>query len=245
VVWPGAATGPWQPVEGRLATTAGFAGAADLAAAEDGGGVAGELFEPELPQAQISKSDAAAAAKLVVLMQIATYVEGWWDATPMTHPVGEPVAEQSFTVTPIGWVASPRAELIDDDWGALEATISLAPPWEADALAGLEQFSHLEIIFLFHRVAPDRPVDQSRHPRGRTSWPKVGIFAQRAKDRPNRLGLCTCELVKVSGTQLTVRGLDAVDGTPVLDIKPYMAEFAPRHVVRQPDWSHELMTGYF
>ena len=73
----------------------------------------------------------------------------------------------------------------------------------------------------------------------------MGILAQRAKDRTNRLGLSTCELVRVEGTVLHVRGLDAVDGTPVLDIKPYMAEFAPRTPIRQPAWSRELMRGYF
>ena len=85
----------------------------------------------------------------------------------------------------------------------------------------------------------------SRRPRGNPDWPDVGIFAQRAKDRPNRLGLCTCELVEVRGDTLEVRALDAIEGTPVLDIKPYMAEFAPRGPVRQPAWSHELMAGYF
>jgi tRNA (Thr-GGU) A37 N-methylase len=73
----------------------------------------------------------------------------------------------------------------------------------------------------------------------------VGILAQRAKDRVNRLGLSTCELLRVEGAVLHVRGLDAVDGTPVLDIKPYMEEFAPRTAVRQPPWSRELMAGYF
>jgi tRNA (Thr-GGU) A37 N-methylase len=85
----------------------------------------------------------------------------------------------------------------------------------------------------------------SRIPRGNPAWPSVGIFAQRAKDRPNRIGLATCELLGVEGTVLRVRGLDAIDGTPVLDIKPYMAEFAPRGTTRQPQWSHELMASYY
>jgi tRNA (Thr-GGU) A37 N-methylase len=73
----------------------------------------------------------------------------------------------------------------------------------------------------------------------------VGIFAQRAKNRPNRLGLCTCEVVSVEGRTIRVRGLDAIDGTPVLDLKPYLAEFAPRRATTQPAWSHELMAQYF
>ncbi len=82
-------------------------------------------------------------------------------------------------------------------------------------------------------------------PRGNPEWPAVGIFAQRAKNRPNRLGVSTCELVGVDGCTLDVRGLDAIDGTPVLDVKPYLAEFGPRSPVHQPVWSHELMAGYF
>lgn len=72
-----------------------------------------------------------------------------------------------------------------------------------------------------------------------------GIFAQRAKGRPNRLGVSVCELLAVEGLTVTAQGLDAIDGTPVLDLKPYLQEFAPRSPVRQPAWSHELMAGYW
>jgi tRNA (Thr-GGU) A37 N-methylase len=73
----------------------------------------------------------------------------------------------------------------------------------------------------------------------------VGIFAQRGKGRPNRLGATIVEIVNRAGRVLTVTGLDAIDGTPVLDIKPVMAEFLPRNPVRQPKWSHELMRSYW
>ncbi len=112
-------------------------------------------------------------------------------------------------------------------------------------MAGLDGFSHVEVVFLFDRVDPDAVCEHARHPRGNPDWPEVGIFAQRAKDRPNRIGLCTCELVAVEGASIVVRGLDAIDGTPVLDVKPYLEEFAPRGAVRQPAWSHELMRDYW
>ena len=80
---------------------------------------------------------------------------------------------------------------------------------------------------------------------GNPDWPEVGVFAQRAKDRPNRIGLTTCEVVEVRGPSIVVRGLDAVDGSPVLDIKPYMREFGPLCAVRQPAWAQELMARYF
>jgi tRNA (Thr-GGU) A37 N-methylase len=63
--------------------------------------------------------------------------------------------------------------------------------------------------------------------------------------RPNRIGITVCRLLEVAGVTLTVEALDAIDGTPVLDVKPYMAEFGPRGEVHQPGWSHELMTTYW
>jgi tRNA (Thr-GGU) A37 N-methylase len=73
----------------------------------------------------------------------------------------------------------------------------------------------------------------------------VGIFAQCGKNHPNRLGVTTCTVLGVDGLEITVRGLDAIDGTPVVDIKPYMNEFGPRGQVRQPAWATDLMFGYW
>jgi tRNA-Thr(GGU) m(6)t(6)A37 methyltransferase TsaA len=153
--------------------------------------------------------------------------------------------EESFSVRPIGFVSSSRTQPIDDDWADVMATITVVAPHDSRSLVGLSEFSHIEVLFLFHGVDPETVSTSTRRPRGNPLWPEVGIFAQRAKDRPNRLGLCTCQLIDVRGDTLEVRGLDAIDGTPVLDIKPYLVEFAPRGAVRQPAWSHELMTGYF
>jgi tRNA-Thr(GGU) m(6)t(6)A37 methyltransferase TsaA len=155
------------------------------------------------------------------------------------------VAANEWTVRAIGTVTSGRTEAIDDDWGGVTASIDLLPPFDERSVAGLDGFSHVEVVFLFDRVDPGAVCLHSRHPRGNRDWPEVGIFAQRAKDRPNRIGLCTCELVAVAGASIVVRGLDAIDGTPVLDIKPYMEEFAPRSDVRQPAWSHQLMRDYW
>lgn len=150
------------------------------------------------------------------------------------------------SLTPIGHVRGGRAAAIDDDWGASRARITLDPAaFSPDALAGLADFSHAEVIFLFDRVPPEKIETGARHPRNRPDWPLVGIFAQRGKNRPNRLGLTTCRIVAVDGLSVEVEGLDAIDGTPVLDIKPVMAEFLPRGTVRQPDWSRELMAGYW
>jgi tRNA-Thr(GGU) m(6)t(6)A37 methyltransferase TsaA len=147
---------------------------------------------------------------------------------------------------PIGIVVGGRAQPDDDDWGAVEATIELdASRFPPDAVEGLDAFSHIDVVFVFHRVGPDDVHVGARHPRGRTDWPKVGIFAQRGKARPNRLGVTTCELVGVDGLRLRVRGLDAIDGTPVLDVKPHVVEFGPRGELREPDWMRELMAHYW
>lgn len=151
-----------------------------------------------------------------------------------------------FTVTPIGHIRSSREEAIDDFWGAVEATITLdASRFGPEALYGLADFSHVEVLFLMDRVDPAKVETGARHPRERRDWPLVGIFAQRGKGRPNRLGLSRAEILRVEGLTLTVRGLDAIDGTPVLDLKPWMAEFAPRGNTRQPTWVGELMADYY
>ena len=152
---------------------------------------------------------------------------------------------RTWSVTPIATVTSTRTEAIDDDWDAVETTITLVPPFGPGAIAGLDEFSHLEVVYLFHLVDPGAVHTGARVPRGNPDWPAVGIFAQRAKNRPNRIGLSTCELLDVAGSTLRVRGLDAIDGTPILDLKPYMSEFAPRTAVRQPAWSRALMAGYW
>jgi tRNA (Thr-GGU) A37 N-methylase len=150
------------------------------------------------------------------------------------------------TLTPIGQVHGGRSEAIDDDWGASRARISLDPArFTAEALLGLDAFSHAEIIFLFDRVTDDQITTSARHPRGNPDWPRVGIFAQRGRNRPNRLGVTICRIVGVDGLTLEVEGLDAIDGTPVLDIKPVMAGFLPRGDVREPDWARAIMADYW
>jgi tRNA-Thr(GGU) m(6)t(6)A37 methyltransferase TsaA len=152
----------------------------------------------------------------------------------------------SIEVRPIGIVRSTRAERLDDDWDAVTTAIELdASQFSAEVLWGLAEFSHVEVIFVFDRLDPGAVAYGSRHPRGNPAWPKVGIFAQRSSGRPNRLGTTVCRILAVDGLTVTVSGLDAVDGSPVLDLKPYFAEFAARGEVRQPPWSRELMAGYW
>lgn len=156
------------------------------------------------------------------------------------------VEVNEIVIRPIGVVRSPRGEIEDDYWGGVVSEIVLDErQFTPEALQGLDSFSHLEVIFFMHRVPPEKIVKDARYPRNRTDLPKLGIFAQRAKARPNRLGLTRCQLLSCEGLRLRVRGLDAIDGTPVVDIKPYMTEFAPRGQVTQPSWTPEIMEHYF
>lgn len=148
-------------------------------------------------------------------------------------------------VSAIATVRSPRKDLSDDFWGAVEAEIVLEEAFGPEALFGLTDFSHVEVLFLMHQVDPAKIETGARHPRERTDWPLVGIFGQRGKARPNRIGLTRATIAAVEGRVLRVRGLDAIDGTPVLDIKPWMDEFAPIGETRQPAWASELMRDYF
>lgn len=150
-----------------------------------------------------------------------------------------------FEVEPIAHVHGGRAVPEDDFWGATQVKIELDPGMPDDALAGIEDFSHLEIVYLFDQVDPLCVVTGARHPRGNMDWPLVGIFAQRGKNRPNRIGCTIVRLVEHCDRTIVVEGLDAIDGTPILDIKPVFEEYLPDSPVTQPEWSHEVMRDYW
>lgn len=152
----------------------------------------------------------------------------------------------TITLKPIGYVHSTRDEIKDDYWGGVISTIHLdREQFDEDVTQGLEEFSHVEVVYYFHKVNSSKIETGARHPRNNTSWPKVGIFSQRAKGRPNQIALSCCKILLVEGLTITVQALDAIDGTPILDIKPYMKEFGPKGETHQPEWATELMEDYF
>ena len=154
--------------------------------------------------------------------------------------------QENIVLKPIGIVRSAIKEVADDCWGGVLATIELDPQvFSPECTLGLDQYSHVEVLFVLDKISQDEIEKGARHPRGRPDWPKMGIFAQRSKHRPNRIGVTACKLESVDGLHIRVRELDAVDGTPVLDVKPYLKGFAPRGEVLEPAWAAELMAGYF
>lgn len=153
---------------------------------------------------------------------------------------------ETISLVQIGVVNNAILTPQDDHWGGIMSELVFdASQFTEASLLGMEEFSHVELIFLMHLVDPGRIPLGARHPRNLTHLPEVGILAQRPKARPNRLGLSRCELVQRAGLTLTVKGLDAINGSPILDIKPYFQEFAPRGDIRQPDWTKEIMANYY
>lgn len=150
-----------------------------------------------------------------------------------------------ITLQPLATVVGGRDEIVDDAWGLVDADLVLAEWLPDGVLDGLEGFSHLEVVFLFDRVAPASTMQARRHPRGDTALPLVGALAQRHKNRPGRIGLSRCEILAVGPRAVTVRGLDAVDGTPVLDLKPWFSAFGPRGDVIEPAWVSAVVQSYW
>lgn len=168
-------------------------------------------------------------------------------AMPLAHREGmeaTPRSEPLPALTIVGYVRAPITEPVDEGWGEVESVIELAPAYHG-ATRGLEEFSHALIVTYLHCAHYEAERHLLRRPRGRADMPELGIFAQRAKDRPNPIGITAVRIVSVNAESLVVRGLDAIDGTPVLDIKPYNPAFDRVDNARIPEWMERLMHGYF
>ncbi|HVM88643.1 MAG TPA: tRNA (N6-threonylcarbamoyladenosine(37)-N6)-methyltransferase TrmO [Puia sp.] len=150
----------------------------------------------------------------------------------------------NIILQPVATVKNSRKEPIDDGWETIIAEIELAAHIPDEAFENISGFSHLEIIYYFDKVKKEDIVFSAR-PRGNPDYPLVGIFGQRKKDRPNTIGLCTVELLEHKGRTIKVKFLDAIDGTPVLDIKPVFREFEPKTNIKQPAWVSDLMKNYW
>lgn len=148
------------------------------------------------------------------------------------------------TLQPVATVRSPVSEGVDEGWGDVIAEIIFHEAL-ADGLRGIEDFSHVLVVFLMHQSTFDAATDLVRRPRALADMPETGIFAQRAKHRPNPIGITAVKLLAHDRNVLRVQGLDAIDGTPVLDVKPYVPAFDRVDSARVPEWIERLMRGYF
>ena len=148
-----------------------------------------------------------------------------------------------IVMKPIGYVHNNVENKKDVAWGQDVSTIHLEEEYYS-GLEGLSDFSHAIIIYHLDKAVYDKEKHLQRRPQNRDDMPLVGIFSQRGKDRPNRIGMTSVQIVNVEDTQLTVRGLDAIDGTAVLDIKPYYPVYDKKDAI-VPEWVDRLMEHYF
>ena len=144
---------------------------------------------------------------------------------------------------PIGYVRNEVKDRKDVSWGEDTSSIVLNAEY-ISGLKGLEDFSHVIILYHLDKAKYEKEKHLQRRPQNREDMPLVGIFSQRGKDRPNRIGMTSVEIVSVSEDRLVVKGLDAIDGTPILDIKPYYPVYDKKDAV-VPEWVYRLMEHYF
>ncbi|SEM82460.1 tRNA-Thr(GGU) m(6)t(6)A37 methyltransferase TsaA [Syntrophus gentianae] len=145
---------------------------------------------------------------------------------------------------PVGFISSPVTEQADEKWGGVISRVLLQPEY-IGALSGLEDFSHAMIITYLHQAKYEKEKHLQRRPRDLDSMPKIGIFSQRAKDRPNPIGVTTVKIITVKDDYIEVQGLDAINGTPILDIKPYYPHYDKVDAPKTPEWVDKLMEKYF
>lgn len=155
---------------------------------------------------------------------------------------------QDMRLEPVGWVTSkmkpagplasgPRRPALE----RVQAELVLDERF-AEAADGLEEFSHVIVLFWAHADVPaeERCSEESApiklRPMGREDWPLVGVFATRCFDRPNPVCATTVRLLERTGNVLRVEGLDAFDGSPIVDIKPYVPGFDSIAEARVPEW---------
>ena len=152
--------------------------------------------------------------------------------------------DPAIVLRPIGKVKSPVVEPVDEDWGSVASEIHLEPEF-GPGLQGLDQFSHVLVVFFMDKSTFDADRDLVRRPKGRADMPLLGIFAQRARHRPNPIGITAVQLLGIEGNVVRVKGLDAIEGTPVLDMKPYFPAFDRVDGPSVPEWVGRVMEGYF
>ncbi|MBQ8212310.1 MAG: tRNA (N6-threonylcarbamoyladenosine(37)-N6)-methyltransferase TrmO [Treponema sp.] len=144
---------------------------------------------------------------------------------------------------PIGFVKCEVKNKKDESWGQNVSSIMLNEEYFG-GLKGLEDFSHAIILYYLDQANFEKEKHLQRRPQNRADMPLVGIFSQRAKDRPNQIGMTSVKIESVMENCLIVQGLDAIDGTKILDIKPYYPMYDKKEA-KVPSWVETLMKGYF
>jgi len=148
------------------------------------------------------------------------------------------IPREPVSVRPIGVVRNGVKQPRMDGWATVRSDIILRDEL-TDALDGIEGYSHVIVVFAFDRV-PESEQRQRVHPRGDLSLPEEGVLATRSQLRPNPLGVSVVRLLRRRRNIIRVEALDAIDGTPVLDIKPYFPNYDAVPDAGIPDWARQL-----
>lgn len=152
---------------------------------------------------------------------------------------------EPIRVQPIATVIGGRTEPTDDHWGGTRSIIRLNSHFPTETVQGLQEFSHLIVTWHFHLATPDDIALHARSPCNDPRWPATGTFVHRNHRRPNQLATSFPRLLAVDGLDLHVEDLDAVAGTPIVDLAPYFEEFGPRGTVEQPSWPADMLRNYW
>ena len=147
----------------------------------------------------------------------------------------ESTQQESINLEPIGRVTNGIEYPSDVKWETITSKVVIAPQL-VEALDGIDGFSHVVIIFYLHKVDEERRSRLKVHPQGKKEMPLTGVFATRSPVRPNPIGVTTVKLLERQENVLKVLGLDAYDGTPVLDVKPYLRRGDRIEEATMPDW---------
>jgi tRNA (adenine37-N6)-methyltransferase len=151
-----------------------------------------------------------------------------------------------YMIEAIGHTVGSRTDSVDDNWGNSLSTIELDPAhFTSGAFAGLDVFSHAEVILLVDKMPTEKIKHGARHPSGWQDWPLIRIFSQRGKNLSYRLKVVVCRIISIEGASLVVEELDAIDGTPVIYIKPIMLGLQPDAASSEPDWACKIMQAYW
>lgn len=159
------------------------------------------------------------------------FQSGGGEASPLVAAPGR----RGVRLRPIGTVVNGEHGPRHEGWATILSWLALEPRL-APALDGIEEFSHVLVLCWLDRVSRAERQRLRVRPRDRAELPEVGVFATRTQHRPNPIAATVVALLRREGASLLVRGLDALDGTPVLDLKPWGADFGPTAEVRVPPW---------
>ncbi|MER5887766.1 TrmO family methyltransferase [Streptomyces sp. NPDC001941] len=150
-----------------------------------------------------------------------------------------------FELPQIGTVVGGHTSVHDDYQGGVTSIIRLNPDYPLESLQGLEEFSHVQVVWKMHLANPADIELHARSPRGNAAWPATGTFVHRNHRRPDQVGISHPRLLHVDGRDVHVTDLDAVDGSPVLVLAPWFPQMGPQGPVHVPRWVEDMLPDYW